>query len=171
MIRRLGSNLGLFAGEAPPETADLERDGYAVVRDVFTVDEVVALTGEILALFDSTPPDRQRNDRAEFRYAMLNSGALSQATAGHPCILAVIEPLLGDDCHIIANTAWNNPPEFAGGPWHCDAALTGRGRRTYTTCRTRCRASPASTTASRSQRCGRGCMVNRPLTRVMWRPT
>ena len=121
MIRRLGSNLGLFTGEAPPESADLERDGYAVVRDVLTVDEVAALTDEILSLFDSTPPDRQRNDRAEFRYAMLNRGALSQATAGHPRILAVIEPLLGDDCHIIANTAWNNPPEFAGGPWHCDA--------------------------------------------------
>ena len=22
---------------------------------------------------------------------------------------------------MIANTAWRNPPEFAGGPWHCDA--------------------------------------------------
>ena len=26
-----------------------------------------------------------------------------------------IEPLLGDDCHVIANTAWRNPPEFPGG--------------------------------------------------------
>jgi hypothetical protein len=32
-----------------------------------------------------------------------------------------VEPLLGDDCHVIANTAWRNPPEFPGGPWHCDA--------------------------------------------------
>ena len=22
---------------------------------------------------------------------------------------------------MIANTAWRNPPEFTGGPWHCDA--------------------------------------------------
>ena len=33
----------------------------------------------------------------------------------------MIEPLLGDDCHVIANTAWRNPPDFKGGPWHCDA--------------------------------------------------
>ena len=39
----------------------------------------------------------------------------------HPDILAAIEPLLGNDCHVIANTAWRNPPTFGGGPWHCDA--------------------------------------------------
>ncbi len=33
----------------------------------------------------------------------------------------MIEPLLGDDCHVIANTAWRNPPEFPGGFWHSDA--------------------------------------------------
>ena len=22
---------------------------------------------------------------------------------------------------MIANTAWRNPPDFKGGPWHCDA--------------------------------------------------
>lgn len=105
MIRRLGSNLGVLAGEVPAESAQLERDGYAVVRDVLAPSEIEALTAEILAVFASTPPDRQRNDRDEFRYAMLNRSALSQATAGHPRILAVIEPLLGDDCHVIANTA------------------------------------------------------------------
>ena len=29
--------------------------------------------------------------------------------------------MLGNDCHVIANTAWRNPPDFGGGPWHCDA--------------------------------------------------
>ena len=52
---------------------------------------------------------------------MLNHGPCSQAAVGHPAILAAIEPLLGEDCHVIANTAWRNPPEFGGGPWHCDA--------------------------------------------------
>ena len=28
----------------------------------------------------------------------------------------------GDDCHVIANTAWRNPAAFPGGFWHCDAA-------------------------------------------------
>ena len=52
---------------------------------------------------------------------MLNRSAACQAAVAHPRILAVIEPLLGDDCHVIANTAWRNPPDFTGGPWHCDA--------------------------------------------------
>lgn len=31
---------------------------------------------------------------------------------GYTRILEVIEPLLGGDCHVIANTAWRNPPTF-----------------------------------------------------------
>ena len=46
---------------------------------------------------------------------MLNRSAACQAAVMHPRILEVIEPLLGDDCHVIANTAWRNPPEFPGG--------------------------------------------------------
>ncbi len=39
-------------------------------------------------------------------------------------ILDVIEPLLGEDCHIIACTAWRQPPEesrHGGRFWHIDA--------------------------------------------------
>jgi ectoine hydroxylase-related dioxygenase (phytanoyl-CoA dioxygenase family) len=109
MIRRVGKNLGLHRGDAPPEA------------DVLTAAEVTALADEVTAVFSSTAAERGRTDRTEFRYEMLNRGPLSQAAIGHPRILGVIEPLLGDDCHVIANTAWNNPADFAGGPWHCDA--------------------------------------------------
>jgi ectoine hydroxylase-related dioxygenase (phytanoyl-CoA dioxygenase family) len=121
MIRRVGKNLGVYDGEAPDESLQLERDGYAVLRNVLTSDEVDSLATEILRVFAATDAERQRSDRAEFRYEMLNRSALSQQAIAHPRILDVIEPLLGDDCHVIANTAWNNPPEFGGGPWHCDA--------------------------------------------------
>src|SRR5688572_3176951 len=106
MIRRLGKNLTLLRGDVAAESVQLERDGYAVVRGVLTEDEVAALTTEILDLFATSPPERGRPDRAEFRYEMLNRGACSHAAVGHPRILEVIEPLLGDDCHVIANTAW-----------------------------------------------------------------
>ena len=121
MIRRVGKNLALRHGDAPDESVQLERDGFAVLRDVLTADEVDALTTEIAEVFATTPPERQRTDRAEFRYEMLNRSPLSQRAIGHPKILAVIEPLLGDDCHVISNTAWDNPADLAGGPWHCDA--------------------------------------------------
>jgi ectoine hydroxylase-related dioxygenase (phytanoyl-CoA dioxygenase family) len=117
----VGKNLAFSTAQVPTETTELERDGFTVIRSVLTPAEVVGLTEEILGVFAASGDERGRDDRAEFRYEMLNRGALSQAAVAHPRILEVIEPLLGDDCHVIANTAWNNPPEFAGGPWHCDA--------------------------------------------------
>ena len=121
MIRRVGGNLGVFAGAAPAASEGLERDGYTVLRGVFDSDEVAALATEIERAFAEQEPERARTDCDEFRYQMLNVGPRSQEAVGHPAILEVIEPLLGDDCHVIANTAWRNPPTFGGGPWHCDA--------------------------------------------------
>jgi ectoine hydroxylase-related dioxygenase (phytanoyl-CoA dioxygenase family) len=121
VIRRVFKNLGVWEGDAPAESTALERDGFAVLRAVFGPEEVAHLRGEIDAVFERVPPERFRQDRAEFRYEMLNRSAACQAAVGHPRILQVVEPLLGEDCHVIANTAWRNPPEFAGGPWHCDA--------------------------------------------------
>ncbi len=82
-----------------------------------------------IEIFETQPPDL-RNDRpveaqAMFRYAMLNRSALCQETIAHRGILDVIEPLLGEDCHVIANTAWRNPPNsegmHGGEAWHIDA--------------------------------------------------
>ncbi len=121
MIRRVGKNLALLDGEVLAASVELERDGFTVLRGVLTADEVAALTDEIERAFVEREAERGRIDREEFRYQMLNVGTCSQHVVGHPRILEVIEPLLGADCHVIANTAWRNPPTFGGGPWHCDA--------------------------------------------------
>ena len=121
MITRVLKNLGVYTGDAPPASVELERDGCAVIHGVFSSGEAEELRTEIDAVFEATEPERARTDSAEFRYEMLNRSAACQRAVGHPQILEVIEPLLGDDCHVIANTAWRNPPEFSGGPWHCDA--------------------------------------------------
>ena len=61
----------------------------------------------------------------EFRYETLNRSAIAQSVAGHRAILDVVEPLLGEDCHVIANTTWRNPAgadvTHGGGKWHIDA--------------------------------------------------
>jgi ectoine hydroxylase-related dioxygenase (phytanoyl-CoA dioxygenase family) len=121
MIRRIGKNLGMRTGELPESSHQLQTDGFTVLRGVFSQTEVDELGAEIREVFATHEPERGRSDRSEFRYEMLNRSALSQAAVGNQEILDAIEPLLGDDCHVIANTAWNNPPEFGGGPWHCDA--------------------------------------------------
>jgi hypothetical protein len=121
VIRRLGNNLGLLTAPVPEAAVELEREGFAILRSVLDAGQVAALVDEADRLFAETPPERNRSDRDEFRYQMLNRSELTLRTIGHPRILEVIEPLLGGDCHVIANTLWRNPPEFGGGPWHCDA--------------------------------------------------
>ena len=122
VIRRRGKNLGVRDPWTAPEASRrLERDGCAVLRDVLTTLEVAELVDEIDSAFDRFGPERGRPDRAELRYEMLNRSGACQRAVGHPAILEAIEPLLGEDCHVIANTAWRNPPDFGGGPWHCDA--------------------------------------------------
>jgi Phytanoyl-CoA dioxygenase (PhyH) len=121
VIRRLLKNLGTYSGDAPEASAQLECEGWTVVRGVFTPEAIAELREEIDAVFEAYPPERTREDKVEFRYELLNRSAASQRATAHPQILEVIEPLLGEDCHVIANTAWRNPSAFEGGPWHCDA--------------------------------------------------
>jgi ectoine hydroxylase-related dioxygenase (phytanoyl-CoA dioxygenase family) len=108
----------------------LEAEGYAVLRGAFERDAIDALRREIDAVYEARPADgrnarRPADEDEDFRYEMLNRSALAQAAVGHPTILAAIEPLLGEDCHVIANTCWRNPPRahhsHGGGFWHIDA--------------------------------------------------
>ncbi len=121
MIRRLLKNLGVYEGDAPAATSQLEQDGWAMLPGVFDGRAVAALREEIDVVFDTVPPERTREDKVEFRYELCNRSAACQAAVSDPRVLEVIEPLLAEDCHVIANTAWRNPADFAGGPWHCDA--------------------------------------------------
>jgi ectoine hydroxylase-related dioxygenase (phytanoyl-CoA dioxygenase family) len=115
-IRRAFGNLVLSNAPLPLTTVELERDGFTILRGVLGDDPIAQLSREIAAVFESyEEPDPQ------FRHDMLNRSAACQTAVGHPAILSTIEPLLGDDCHVIANTAWRNPPHSTGQPWHCDA--------------------------------------------------
>jgi ectoine hydroxylase-related dioxygenase (phytanoyl-CoA dioxygenase family) len=121
VISRAGGNLRLSTAAVPRASEHLEREGYALVASVFDDTEIAELAAEIERAFIERPPERGRADKDEFRYQMLNYSEACQRAIAHPRILEVIEPLLGNDCHVIANTAWRNPPDFKGGPWHCDA--------------------------------------------------
>jgi ectoine hydroxylase-related dioxygenase (phytanoyl-CoA dioxygenase family) len=128
MIHRSRPYLVPRQGPVPPEAEALERDGCVVLREVMTPAEVGELKAEISAIFERDPPDqrgkRPPQDAAMFRYAMLNRSAAAQRAVANPRVLEAIEPLLGEDCHVIANTAWRNPagqPGSHGGQhWHVD---------------------------------------------------
>ncbi|MGP0030959.1 MAG: phytanoyl-CoA dioxygenase family protein [Acidimicrobiales bacterium] len=113
----------------PAAAERLQRDGYAVLRRVWTGADLAALRADVERVFVEYPPDGPgrgdpTEDWAPFRYEMLNRSALVQRAIGHPKILEVVEPLLGEDCHVIANTAWWQEPghnEHLGRFWHIDS--------------------------------------------------
>jgi hypothetical protein len=118
-----------FDHEIPGATHELQREGFALLPQVFSPSEVDALAAEISAVFDETEPDIRSVRVAEghfepFRYEMLNRSALAQRAIGHQGILSVVEPLLGEDCHVIANTAWRqgaDDNQHGGRFWHLDS--------------------------------------------------
>ncbi len=121
MITRRHGNLRLRTAPAPEASVQLERDGYAILPGVLAPEAVAALAAEIAAVFDASDPDRPQDENNEFRHGMFNRSPLSQAAIAAPAILEAIEPLLGEDCHVIANTAWRNIAGHQGGRWHIDA--------------------------------------------------
>lgn len=128
MITRSSGYLSLAEGPAPPASAALQRDGYVVLEGVLSSGELEDLRRDVERVFSEYPPDeRGRNAPAghwtPFRYEMLNRSALVQAAIANPRVLETIEPLLGEDCHVIANTAWWQPAgnnEHGGRFWHID---------------------------------------------------
>ncbi|MFT6301371.1 MAG: hypothetical protein ACI9XK_003921 [Granulosicoccus sp.] len=127
-----GGNLELLKSDVPQAATDLENDGFVIVKGAISPDEVETLSAELKALFETRRPDVRlpdatEADYADFRYEVLNRSAAAQSAVSHPSILAVIEPLLGPDCHVVSNTAWWNQPQKekapfdVGNPWHIDA--------------------------------------------------
>jgi ectoine hydroxylase-related dioxygenase (phytanoyl-CoA dioxygenase family) len=119
-----------ISSEAPSEaTQQLQTEGYVALRGVFDADEVAALIADVDRVFDEWAPDRRTNNKPDghwepFRYEMLNRSAVVQRAIANRTVLDVIEPLLGEDCHVIANTAWRQPAgtsTHGGQLWHIDS--------------------------------------------------
>ena len=127
---RPGGYLFPRSDEPNVASAELERDGGTVARGVLVGTELDALREEIEEVYVRFGPDFRdaKKERAwpkDLRYEMFNRSPRAQKAALHRGILDVIEPLLGEDCHIIANTCWRNSAgkksSHGGGNWHIDA--------------------------------------------------
>lgn len=127
---RPGGYLRVRTEDYPDASLDLERDGYVVLRQAFSLEYIAELRSEIESVYESSIADSRGGNKgreidSHFRYEMFNRSAMAQRMVGDRAILDVIEPLLGEDCHIIANTCWRNPSSdtsrHGGGGWHIDA--------------------------------------------------
>ena len=126
MLKRAGGYLLPREEDAPAASQQLEREGYAVLRGVLPVPELAAAHREISRIYETMPADgRAAVHDDDFRYEMFNKSAVAQDLVAKREILDVIEPLIGEDCHIIANTCWRNRAgaehRHGGGGWHIDA--------------------------------------------------
>ncbi len=126
MLRRVGGYLTAHTGEVLEASRQIEREGYAVLRGAFSARQIAPVRSEIAAVYaEGNGDDRARVQDSDFRYEMFNRSPRAQKFVGRREILDVIEPLLGEDCHIIANTCWRNPANaehrHGGGGWHIDA--------------------------------------------------
>jgi ectoine hydroxylase-related dioxygenase (phytanoyl-CoA dioxygenase family) len=130
MLTRRRGYLQLRTEPVPATSQQLQDEGWTVVKSVVSAADIAALTDEIEAIYQTLPRDgrhakRPAEEDEDFRYEMLNRSALCQDVIGARAILDAIEPLLGEDCHVIANTCWRNPPReintHGGGFWHIDA--------------------------------------------------
>src|SRR5262245_5124572 len=129
MLQKLGILNFAYEGPAPEGTRALEQEGHYILRAEFSSEEVAALREEIVAVYARVPAEMRASAVSPevgemYRYQMFNHSPLCQAAIARPAILAILEPLLGNDCHVIACTSWRNPPGRAltpnGMEWHVD---------------------------------------------------
>jgi hypothetical protein len=129
VITRRTGYLTISRRATPKTSEQLQTDGFIVLRKVFAEDEVKELIDDIERVYAQWPPD-ERSARypyehwQPFRYEMFNRSAVVQRAIANRAILDVVEPLLGEDCHVIANTAWRQEPQdedHAGRFWHIDS--------------------------------------------------
>ena len=128
MIRRVMGYLVYRDDVTSKASRQLQDEGYTIIRGALSQREIAKLAESVSDVYNRYPPDGRGPFPTQweyFRYEMLNRSAVCQQTAAHRSILDVIEPLLGEDCHVIANTAWRNPPtngeSYDAVGWHIDA--------------------------------------------------
>ena len=97
------------AAAAP--THDRERDGHVLLRGGFAPHEAALIREDVDRVFREYPSDGRDGAPDPPRSEMFNRSSLVQRAVGNPRILESVEPLLGEDCHIIANTSWRNPAD------------------------------------------------------------
>ena len=123
MIERVKGNLQVSDRPVPAATVHLEREGWARLPGAIDPELLGRLRPAMVRLYtrssDSRPVPLLGD---QFRHAVCNHSAVGREAIASRSILDVVEPLLGDDCHAIANTLWRNPAVgFVGQRWHTDA--------------------------------------------------
>ena len=109
-----------------PTPAILEqyhRDGFLVLPDLLSPDEVAGLKSGLERVFAQHSPIADLyHMQAIWRPMLFEHGPEFDAIIDHPGIANFVDAVLGDDCHLIAHTGLRTSPGKTISFWHLDDA-------------------------------------------------
>ncbi len=102
-------------------TQQIRDEGYTVIRQAFNPEQVKEIKDDMARVF--AEPNIEGDDiyGQYWRMLLFERSEIAQRYLEHRPILDVIEPILGANCHVIANAGWMTPAGYDGGAWHTDA--------------------------------------------------
>ena len=113
--------------ELPLKVEQFHRDGFLVLPDALSKDQVARLLAGVRRAFDEEPSDEVRANYGSltriWRAKMFEHGPEFEELIDNPRTIDLIEALLGTDCHLIAMSALRTPPGGAIDTWHVDEAV------------------------------------------------
>lgn len=109
------------AGSTAELIAQFNRDGFLVLPGLLPPSEVTTLKAGVERVFAQPSPEAAMyGNEAVWRPKLLEHGLEFEALIDHPGVAAFVDALLGNDCHLIANSALRTGPGQAISGWHID---------------------------------------------------
>jgi hypothetical protein len=106
---------------------DFFRDGYAVIPNILTPDEIMALREKTDAIADAPDQAPQKHVSYVYEAFVLRRGheadPLFASMVTHPAIYSIVEAVLGKDAPFNALNVIRNQPGQAISRWHVDDTL------------------------------------------------
>jgi ectoine hydroxylase-related dioxygenase (phytanoyl-CoA dioxygenase family) len=105
-----------------PELLDqYERDGFLVLPDVLSLDEVATLKAGLERVFSQESSEAAFYHMPEiWRPKLFDYGPEFEALIDHPGVADFVDTILGDDCHLIAYSGLRTSPGKTITVWHLD---------------------------------------------------
>src|ERR1019366_1388732 len=109
---------------SPELLAQFNRDGFLVLPDMLSPAEVATLRAGLERVFAQFSPEAEIYHMQDiWRPKMFEHGQEFEALVDHPGIADFAEAVLGNDCHMIAETGLKTSPGKTFTGWHVDDAV------------------------------------------------
>jgi hypothetical protein len=104
--------------------SDFNRDGFLHIPGVLSPDEVAALKEGVDNVFSDSHWEHNGNVYSDFiAVRMFETGSIFEQMLAREPVISLLESLLGNNCHIIAQNAMRNAPGQAVDTFHVDEEL------------------------------------------------